>query len=144
MSIICILCNLFRIQQMHVSRNSPQKCDQLWCVLVSCLSFVPQQVSYITKACVPYKTNACVVVCLLSHIGGWLRGLRARMSDRLLIVCLICLSMPQPCVITRWVRFWERAVYNASTIVLFVSTLPLAHGILLVYGVAIWAQGVFR
>ena len=52
--------------------------------------------------------------------------------------------MPQPSVITRLVRFWERAVYNASTIVLFVSTLPLAHGILLVYGVAIWAQGVFR
>ena len=56
----------------------------------------------------------------------------------------IILVFPQPCVITRWVRFWERAVYNASTIVLFVSTLPLAHGILLVYGVAIWAQGVFR
>ena len=52
--------------------------------------------------------------------------------------------MPPPCVLTRRLRFWERAVFNASTIVLFVSTLPLAHGILLACGVAIWAQGVFR
>ena len=76
MSIIRLMCNTYHRQQLQVCQKLPQKCDQLLCLCVPCLSYHVPYVSYIPIACGPkFAPSASVVATVV-------RTPRSEVSER--------------------------------------------------------------